>query len=743
MSATSASRSTALECLSAVARHHGIDLAPDRLRHDFALAEGEPSTDTLVRIAHERGLKARAVRLDWDALRRQPAGAFPLLLRLANGNCVVALGFRSIAASAGSVAPVGVAGSGAAPPGSASAPGADPELVVADPLADGGKHLPLDRERLGSAWAGEAVLIGRAFALSDESQPFGLRWFVPALLRERSVLRDVALAALALHVVALGLPIFFQIVIDKVLAHQSYSTLYVLAAGVVLCLLFEAVFGFLRQYLLLYATSKIDMRLSARVFSHLMALPVVFFERVAAGVLVQHVQQARRVREFLTGRLFVTLLDASVLVVFIPVLFFYSPKLTGILLAFCLAIACAIGLVIVPFRNRLLRLYQAEAARQGLLVESIHGMGTIKALALEPRQRRDWEEKTAQAVDLHFRVGRISALAHGATSLLDKLMLVAIIVVGAIDVFAGALSVGALVAFQMLSGRVSGPLVQLVSLIHEYQETALSVRMLGEVMNRPPETPAGARGLRVPLAGGIMFENVVFSYVPGQRVIDNVSFNLPPGTMIGVVGRSGSGKTTLARLIQGLYPVQEGVIRLDGQDAREIDQQHLRSSIGVVLQETFLFKGTVRDNIAVSRPDATREQILAAAHASGAAEFVERLPQGMDTVLEEGATNLSGGQKQRLAIARALLRDPRILIFDEATSALDPESENVVRRNLAAMRQGRTVVMITHRLTSLTGADAILVMDRGRIVGYGSHAELVQRPGLYQELWRQQTSFVA
>ena len=719
---------TALECLVAVARHHGLDLAPDRLAHDFSLPEGEPPTDVLLRIARERGLRARAMQLDWEHLLKQPPTVFPLLLRLNNGNSVVALGFK------------------AAPPGM---PVADvvavqepaPELVVADPLADASKHLALSREKLDSAWSGETILLSREYAITDENQPFGLRWFLPEILRQRSLFRDVAIAALTLHVVALALPIFFQIVIDKVLTHQSYSTLYVLAFGAVLAILFEAAFGFLRQYLLLYATNKIDLRLSARIFSHLLSLPVVFFERIAAGVLVQHMQQSRKVREFLTGRLFVTVLDATALIVYIPVLFIYSAKLAGILLLFCALITLMIAVVIVPFRNRLTRLYQAEAARQGLLVESIHGMGTVKALALEPKQRKEWEERTARSVELQFRVGKISAMAHSITSLLDKLMLVAIIVVGAQDVFSGALSVGALVAFQMLSGRVSGPLVQLVSLIHEYQETALSVRMLGEVMNRPPEHAAGARGLRPVLRGAVAFENVVFSYRPGQRVVDNVSFSMPPGTFVGIVGRSGSGKTTLARLLQGLYPVQEGVIRLDGVNAREVDPQHLRSNIGVVLQETFLFKGTVRENIGVSRPDATLEQIMTAARMAGADEFIERLPQGMDTELEEGATNLSGGQKQRLAIARALLREPRILIFDEATSALDPESEAIVQNNLAMMAHGRSIVMITHRLSSLTKADTILVMDRGQIVAHGPHQELVAKPGLYQELWRQQTKF--
>jgi len=729
---------TALECLVAIARHHGLDLAPDRLSHDYALTEGEPSNDVLLRIARERGLRARLVQLDWAGLLKQAPSMFPILLRLDNGNAVVALGFM-----AAPVADPSAAADGAVAASDAAAlAGPEPALVVADPLADASKHLSLTREKLESAWSGAAILIRRDYALADENQPFGLRWFIPEILRQKSLFRDITIAALTLHVVALALPIFFQIVIDKVLTHQSYSTLYVLAFGAVLAIAFEAAFGFLRQYLLLYATNKIDMRLSARIFSHLLGLPVAFFERIPAGVLVQHMQQSRKVREFLTGRLLITVLDASALVIYLPVLFIYSAKLASILLLFCALIALMIALVIVPFRNRLQLLYQAEAARQGLLVESIHGVATVKAMALEPRQRKEWEERTARSVELQFRVGKISAMAHSVTSLLDKLMLVAIIVVGAQDVFTSALSIGALVAFQMLSGRVSGPLVQLVSLIHEYQETALSVRMLGEVMNRPPEHAAGARGLRPDLHGAITFENVMFSYRPGQRVVDNVSFNISAGTFIGIVGRSGSGKTTLARLLQGLYPVQEGVIRLDGVNAREIDPQHLRSKIGVVLQETFLFKGTVRDNIGISRPDATLEQIMTAARMAGADEFIERLPQGMDTDLEEGASNLSGGQKQRLAIARALLREPRILIFDEATSALDPESEAIVQNNLAAMSRGRSIVMITHRLSSLTGADAILVMDRGRIVAYGSHRELLSRPGLYQDLWRQQTKFV-
>ncbi|MEO7726300.1 MAG: peptidase domain-containing ABC transporter [Burkholderiales bacterium] len=704
---------TALSCFVAVARHHGLDLTVERLAHDHALGEAEPPTTKLLRIAEESGFKAKAAVLDWNALTAQPAAVFPLLLRLRNGNTVVAMGFKSDTA----------------------------EMLVADPIADKPGAIPLSRESIESAWAGETLFLKRVYRLSDQNQPFGIRWFIPEILRQRSLFRDVVIAALVLHVIALTLPIFFQLVIDKVLTHQSYSTLYVLAFGASVCIVFEVIFSFLRQYLLLYATTKIDLRLATRVFAHLVNLPIVFFEKTLAGVLTQHMQQNKRIREFLTGRLFITILDLSALVVFIPVLFLYSVKLTVILLLFCTAISLVIVLMIGPFRRRLYLLYQAEAQRQGLLVETIHGMATVKAMALEPTRRKEWENRVAQAAGMHFRVGQISAAAQAATQLLDKLMLVTIIAVGASDVFSNALSVGALVAFQMLSSRVSGPLVAAVSLIHEYQDTALSVRMLGEVMNRPVESSLGARGLRPQFRGDIAFENVIFSYLPGQRAVDRVSFNIAAGSVVGIVGRSGSGKTTLARLVQGLYPIQEGSVRFDGLNARDIDVVHLRRNIGVVLQETFLFHGKVRENIAMTKQDATFEEVQTAVRMAGADEFIDRLPQGIDTVLEEGGANLSGGQKQRLAIARALLTQPRILVFDEATSALDPESEAIVQRNLATIAHGRTLLMITHRLSSLVNADTIFVMDRGQIVATGRHDEMVKQPGLYKDLWEQQTRF--
>jgi len=400
-----------------------------------------------------------------------------------------------------------------------------------------------------------------------------------------------------------------------------------------------------------------------------------------------------------------------------------------------------VAALVPTFQRRLNALYSAEGRRQAMLVETIHGMRTVKALAIEPAQRRNWDQLSAQAITMHFRVGQLSISGNAITDFLGKLLPVTIIVIGAQDVFTQTLSVGALIAFQMISGRVVGPLIQIVSLINEYQETALSVRMLAEVMNRAPEGRVGAGGLRPQLDGEITFEDVTFRY-PGATAsaLDRARFTIAAGSVVGIVGRSGSGKTTLTKLIQGLYPVQEGIIRFDGTDAREIDLSHLRRQTGVVLQENFLFRGTVRENISVTKPDASFEEIVAASEAAGADEFIERLPQGYDTLLEENAANLSGGQKQRLSIARCLLSQPRILILDEAASALDPESEAIFIRNLSRIAVGRTVVMISHRLSTLVNAHTILVMQQGRLIDSGRHEELLRRCATYQQLWNQQTS---
>jgi ATP-binding cassette subfamily B protein len=704
---------TALPCLAMIARHHGLDVSPERLAHDHALGEAEPSPGLLLRMAGEAGLRARLVRLSWRDLSAL-GEALPVLARLGNGNWVAVLGIGEQAGA--------------------------PVVLVHDPLAEGRDPIVVPEAQFRARWSGEVLLAKRAPPEGEPDSGFGLRWFLPELRRQRRLFADVALAVLFVTLLGLAVPVFFQLVIDKVLVHQGHATLAVLAGGMVLALAFDAVLSFLRRYILLHATNRIDIRVATRTFGHLLRLPIHFFERMPAGVTVRHMQQAARVREFLTGRLFLTLLDAASLLVFIPVLWLYSPRLTLVVLAFTGLIALVVALLVGPFRRRLDALYRAEGERQALLVESVHGMRTVKSLALEPRQRRAWDERSAEAVTTRHNVEKISAFAQAATGFLEKLMLVGIIGLGALAVFDGELSVGALVAFNMLAGRVSGPLSQIVTMAHEYQEVAVSVRMLGEVMGRQPERDDRGRGIRPEIAGEVEFADVSFRYAPeAAPALDDVSFTVPQGTVFGIVGRSGSGKTTVTRLIQGLYPPQQGQIRLDGVDVREIDLAHLRGAIGVVLQESFLFRGTVRENIAAPRPGASFEEVVAAARLAGADEFIERLPRGFDTRLEENAENLSGGQRQRLAIARALITQPRLLILDEATSALDPESEAIIRRNLSRIAKGRTVIIVSHRLATLVDADAILVLDRGRIADLGRHRDLLPRCMAYRQLWTQQT----
>lgn len=704
---------TVIQCLTAIAQHHGLQVNPERLIDDYALGAEEPGAPLLLRIAADHGLKARVDKLSWESLLAQ-GGVFPLMARLDNGNAVIVVGARA---------------------------DGDGKVALLDPLEEGAGVLLLDRAQFASRWHGEVVFIKRQHALTDPNQPFSLRWFIPEILKQKAAFRDIAVAAIAMHFLALASPVFFQLVIDKVLVHQSSSTLAVLGSGIVIALVFDALFGYLRQILTLAATNKIDMRLTRRTFGHLLSLPIDYFETTTAGVITRHMQQLEKIRSFLTGRLFFTALDTTALFIFLPILFTYSVKLAMITLAFTLLIGAVVASMIPTFQRRLNDLYTAEGRRQAMLVETVHGMRTVKALAIEPTQRKLWDQRSAESIAQHFKVGQISITGNAITDFLGKLLPVVIIVIGAQDVFDQTLSVGALIAFQMITGKVVSPLIAIVGLVNEYQETALSVRMLGEVMNRAPEGRAGAGGLRPQLAGAIAFDQVTFRY-PGATTaaLDRASFEIKAGTVVGIVGRSGSGKTTVTKLIQGLYGLQEGLIRFDGVDAREIDLAHLRRQIGVVLQENFLFRGSVRDNIAATKSDASFEEIVEAATAAGADEFIERMPQGYDTLLEENAANLSGGQKQRLSIARALLAKPRILILDEAASALDPESEAIFIRNLSRIAVGRTVLMISHRLSTLVNADAILVMQHGSLMDSGTHSQLLESSTTYRHLWNQQTS---
>ncbi len=714
-------RHTAAYCLVSVARHHRLEADVRRLLHEYAL-EDEPSSRLLMRMAEGLGLSARRGRVSWKRLARLHA-TFPCVARRRDGRAVVLCGLR--------------------PEQPAAEPGGQPQppaLAVWDPVSTDGRPPQLcfiSQQVFEEEFTGELVLLKRVYSILDENQPFGLRWFIPEFIRQKGLLSQVALAVLIISAIGLAVPLFFQLVVDKVLVHQSYTTLTVLGIAVVLMLTFNALFEFLQNFFLLFATNRIDIRLAVRTFAKLLSLPVDFYERISSGVLIKHMQQTEKIRQFLSGSLFFTLLELLSLLVFLPVLFFYSATLTGVVLLFTLLMALVIASLIKPFQRRLEELYQAEGRRQGMLVETIHGARTVKSLAVEPVLQRRWNDTAAYAISRYFRVAKISMTARTLSNWLERLMSVCIIWVGALAVFDGALSVGALIAFNMLAGRVTGPLVRIVGLVHEYQQTALSVRMLGVVMNAPSEQVGG--GIRQPLRGEISFENVRFQYLPdAPPAVVDFSYTIHPGTTVGLVGRSGSGKSTLTKLMQGMYPLQQGIIKYDGVDLREIDRSHLRSQIGIVLQDSYFFHGTIRENLTITRKDATMEEVIYAARVAGAEEFIQNLPRGYDSMLEENASNLSGGQRQRLAIARALLPNPRILIFDEATSALDPESETLIRRNLRQIARNRTVFIISHRLSILCRADDIVVLDKGRMVEHGTHRSLMAQGGIYADFWQQQ-----
>ncbi len=707
---------TALVCFSIIAREHKFDLTQDRLRHEYGLGTEEISKNTLLRMSKDLGMKANLLKLDWAGLLNL-GKAYPAMARLRTGRHVIVVG--AISGEQG-----------------------DSDAMVAcyDPLSGaGGGHLRLTRQEFEELWSGEMYVLKRIYKLTDEKQPFSLRWFLPEILRQKTAFIDIALAVLFINAIALVTPIFFQIVIDKVLVNQAFTTLHVLGIGMTVMLVVNACLDFLRDYLLLHATNKIDLRVTARTFRHMLNLPLDFFERVTAGVLTKHMQQTSSIRGFLTGSVFLTFLEATSLFVFLPFLFFYSFQLTSIVLVFTLLIAAVILSLIAPFKRRLNALYDAEGNRQAMLVETINGMPTVKAMAIEPLLRKQWEDKVARAISMQFRVGKISITAKSITQLLERLMTVILIWLGASQVFSGEMTVGALIAFQMLAGRVTSPLVRLVGLIHQYQEAALSVEKLGVVMNAKQEWGADRHGTRPSLRGDIVFERVTFRYAPDlPDALKQISLVVPAGSSLGIVGPSGSGKTTLTRMLQKVYFPSTGTIRINNCYLNELDTAHLRRNTGVVLQESFLFRSTVADNIRAGQSAASRQQIIEAATMAGADEFIVNLSHGYDTMLEEGASNLSGGQRQRLAIARALLTSPEILILDEATSSLDPESERIVRENLARIAEGRTVIMVSHRLSMISRADNILVLQGGVVVGFGPHKKLLQTCKLYQTLWQQQ-----
>ena len=584
------------------------------------------------------------------------------------------------------------------------------------------------------------VVTRRALDLSKDAK-FGLRWFVTQVWRYRRQMRDILLASLFVQLLGLVTPILFQAITDKVLVHQTVDTLYVIAAALTVVAIFEVCLDLIRQYLLGHTASRIDADLGARLYAHLVELPLSFFSSRQTGQTIQRMRELDRINEFFTGQALTAVLDLLFVVLYLIVMLFYSVQLT-IIVALSLPLYAAIALGVLPvLRRRLDDLFMRHARTQSFLVESVSGMETVKSGALGTVMRRDWEVLLAGQVKCSFGVVQISAWAGGAVQLLTKVVYILVLVLGAKSVISGSMTVGGLIAFTMFTSHISAPILRLASLWNGFQQVRVSIERIGEILNSPKELTA-ASATRLPeLRGAVSFEDVVFRYSPDlPDVLRGLHLSIAAGEVIGIVGRSGSGKSTIAKLIMRLYVPTRGRVCFDGVDAQVLDPTWLRGRIGVVGQEGFLFNRSVRDNIAIANPALGMDAVISACQLAGAHEFISALPAGYDTLLEERGMNLSGGQRQRLAIARAIINDPTILVFDEATSALDPETEEIIRTNLRAICAKRTAIIISHRLSAITDCDRILMVDGGVITESGTHSELMARKDSYFRLFSGQRS---
>ncbi|MGJ4887232.1 type I secretion system permease/ATPase [Bradyrhizobium sp. HKCCYLRH3099] len=613
--------------------------------------------------------------------------------------------------------------------------------VLIQGLADAGPRL-LSFAEFEAVWSGQLILIAKRAELSDTARRFNFGWFVAAIGKYRRILIEVLLASFVIQLFGLATPMIFQVVIDKVLVHRGLSTLEVMVAGLALIALFEAVLSGLRTYLFTHTSNRIDVELGARLFRHLMRLPLAYFESRRVGDSVARVRELETIRQFITSSSITLVLDLAFAAVFIGVMFLYSSTLAWIVCG-TLPVYALLSLATTPaFRTRLDEKFRRGAENQAFLVESVTGVETIKAMAVEPLMQRRWEEQLASYVGASFSASQIGNWASQAAGLLNKGIGALTLFVGAGLVIANRMTVGELVAFNMLANQVSGPVLRLVQVWQDFHQVRLSVERLGDILNTPVEAKSGGAEQNLPpLDGAIEFERVTFRYgLNTQPVLREVSLKIGAGQVVGIVGPSGSGKSTIAKLAQRLYQPEAGRVLVDGIDTAVLDPSWLRRQIGVVLQENVLFNRSVRDNIALADPALPMEKIVEAAKLAGAHEFICRMPQGYDTVIGERGVSLSGGQRQRIAIARALVGDPRILIFDEATSALDYESESIIQANMRDIVRGRTVLIIAHRLSTVRSADRILTIENGVIVEDGTHDQLVAGGGRYATLHRIQSA---
>jgi ATP-binding cassette subfamily B protein len=706
--------STAVAALARIARHHGLTFSAQELIRANPFEGPEPSPALLLKMAERAGLQGQILRIRRGELATL-VKSVPAILLLSDGRAVLLERVHQ-------------------------RDGANLAMVE-DPVCRTGVTALVDEPRLFDVWGGDILLLKRRWKLTDEEKPFGFGWLFGQAIRERKLFRDIGVAAFFLSLLQLFPALVFMVMIDRVLYNKSLATLGVLGLALLGITLFDTVFGYLRRYLVLIATSRIDARINLYVFDKLLNLPMSFFEETPTGVINGKIGHIWHIREFLVGQVFGVLLDCITLFILLPVLFILNWKLTFFVLVIAVLILGVYAAFLPALRVRYGAVTDAEQRMGSHQVETIYGIRTVKSLSLEGLKRHQRDLRVAKAVEAHRNFDRLANAPQTIVHPLERLLFAGTFFLGCYMALNDpeGITAGTVVAFTMLAGRAAAPIVHIAGLLNSLEQARAAVGEVASVVNEPAEEGRSGTGLKQPITGTVAFENVRFRYRPtAPYALNGVSFEIPRGTIFGIMGRSGSGKTTVTRLLQGLNRDYEGTIKIDGMDLRQIDVDHLRSNIGVVPQENFLFSGTVRENIAAARPNATFDRIVRVAQLAGAEEFIERLERGYDTYVQEGATNFSGGQRQRLAIARALLTDPRILILDEATSALDAESEAIVNASLMRIAKDRTVIIISHRLSSLTSSDAILVLERGKFYDVGRHHELLERCDIYASLWYQQ-----
>jgi ATP-binding cassette, subfamily B, bacterial HlyB/CyaB len=695
----------------AIARYHGIDLDPTTFRLDPLTPV--PSPAVLVEWVREQGMWAKGVRLKWQQLLRLDSTG-PVLLLMKDGGAVL----MTEADSSRNV------------------------VFVKEPtIAGGGVAVPVDELRLSQVWDGEAILIRPQRTDTDEDTPLSFAFLSRLVMMERGIMRSVVFASVIITILTIVPVLFVYSSVQRILQYHSMSTLLLVVIILVLVVAMDAVMEHARGNLLQVVSTRVDSRIQLYIFKRLLSLPLDYFERTQAGTIGQAIGRVYQIREFITGRLLSTLIDGIMLVMLLPVLFYMSATLSWTIVAAAGLIMVIIAAFLRPIRNLTGKVAAAESRKFSVLVESLHGIKTIKSLALESARYSLWDEYVAQAGDLRLKAGRLALWPNTLTLPLQRYCQFGVMLLGAYIAMESPNDgeIGSLMAFAMLSMRVASPLVSFAKLMQDFEDVRATMGEAQAVLNNPPEIRGIDRGLRPVFAGAIEFDGVSFTYNGSQRpALDDVNFSVPPGTMLGLVGRSGSGKSTVTRLLQGISRDYSGFLKIDGVELRSINLRHLRRNFGVVLQENFLFRGSIRDNIIGGRPGLTMEDVVRAARLAGAEEFIERMPAGYDTFIQEGSPNLSGGQRQRIAIARALIVDPKLMILDEATSALDPESEALVNANLKRIGSGRTMVIVSHRLASLVDCTALIVMDRGTVLAVGTHPELVERCPVYRMLWLQQ-----